>query len=89
MGLLASQTVALAGLVYGAGKSQAEVASELKISPFVLRNLAQMARTLSAGDVAYIVQQLAAADYGTKSKTVDPWVQIEVALSKIATHCQK
>ena len=86
MGLLASQMFALAALVYGSDKSQADMTAELGVSAFVLRNLSSAARTLNTSRMAYVVQQLSDADYGIKSKLADPWVQIEVALMNIVTH---
>ena len=80
LGLLASQVVSLAGLVLS-DKSQAEVASDLGVSPFALRNLSGVAREVNRTRLHGIVAALAAADTGLKSSSVDPWLQIEIALT--------
>lgn len=81
VGLLASQVFALAGIVLS-GKSQAEIASDLGVSPYVLRNLAGVASSVDRTKLKAIVESLAAADIGLKSSSVDPWLQIEIALTK-------
>lgn len=80
VGLLASQLVALSGLVLS-DKSQSEIASDLGVSPFVLRNLSGSARQVGRARLHTLVTALAAADIGLKSSTVDPWLQIELALT--------
>lgn len=80
MGLLASQVFALGGLVLS-GKSQGEVASDLGVSPYVLRNLAPIVKTFDDKRLSGFVNALARADIGLKSSGVDPWVQIEIALT--------
>lgn len=79
MGLLASQAVALSGLVLSDGTK--DVAEDFGVSPYVLRNLQSAARTTDRTKLRSIVGALAAADVGLKSRAIDPWLQIEVALS--------
>lgn len=79
MGLLASQAFALAGLVLS-DKPQGEIAKDLGVSPFVLRNLSSAAKSIDTARLGRIVTALADADIGLKSSAVDPWVQIEAAL---------
>lgn len=81
MGLLASQVVVLSGLVLSNGKN--EVAKDLGVSPYVLRNLQQTARGMDRQKLRAVVQALGAADIGLKTSTVDPWVQIEAALVRM------
>lgn len=81
VGLLASQTFALAGIVLS-GKSQSEIASDLSVSPYVLRNLAGLAAGVDRTKLKVVVESLAIADIGLKSSSVDPWLQIEIALTK-------
>lgn len=81
LGLLASQTFALSGLVLS-DKSQSDVASDLGVSPYTLRGLARAAESIDRARLARLVSALATADIGLKSSSVDPWVQIEAALAK-------
>lgn len=78
MGLLASQILALSGLVLLQGSR--DVASDFGISPYVLGNLKSVARSVDRAQLRTMVAALAHADIGLKSSTVDPWVQIEAAL---------
>lgn len=82
MGLLASQAFALAGLVLS-DKPQGEIAKDLGVSPYVLRNLSSVAKSIDVARLRRIVNTLADADVGLKSSAVDPWVQIEAALASI------
>ena len=79
VGLLASQVFALSGLVLG-GNSQS-IASDLGVSPYVLRNLSGAADSIDKVKLKKLISALADADIGLKSSTVDPWLQIEIALS--------
>lgn len=81
LGLLASQAFALSGLVLS-DKSQADVASDLGVSPYTLRGLTRSAESLDRTQLRVLVGALADADSGLKSSSVDPWVQIEIALTK-------
>lgn len=81
MGLLASQVFALSGLVLS-NKSQADVASATGVSPYVLRNLSSIASALSQERLQRLVVALADADVGMKSKSIEPWLQVEMALRK-------
>lgn len=81
MGLLASQVVALSGLVLASGAD--DVAKDLGVSPYVLRNLQTSARGMDRQKLRAVVQALGAADIGLKTSTVDPWVQIEAALVRM------
>ena len=81
LSLLASQAFALSGLVLS-DKSQADVASDLGVSPYTLRGLTRSAESLDRTQLRVLVGALADADSGLKSSSVDPWVQIEIALTK-------
>ena len=81
MGLLASQAFALAGLVLS-NKSPNEVAQDIGVSPYVLRNLAKVSGSVDRARLASLVVALADTDIGMKSSPVDPWVQIEIALMR-------
>lgn len=80
VGLLASQVFALSGLVLS-DKSQAEIASDLGVSPFVLRNLSNFTHSVDRPRLHALITTLAATDIGLKSSTVDPWLQIETMLT--------
>lgn len=81
VGLLASQTFALAGIVLS-NKNQSEIASDLGVSPYVLRNLTSVAANVDRAKLKALVESLASADIGLKSSSVDPWLQIEIAVTK-------
>lgn len=79
MGLLASQVVALSGLVLSGGTD--DVAKDLGVSPYVLRNLQASARNMDQARLRAVVGALASADLGLKTRAIDPWLQIEAALA--------
>jgi len=79
MGLLASQAFALSGLVISDGSG--DVAKDLGVSPYVLRNLDSTARSIDRTALRHMVLALADVDVGLKTRAIDPWLQIEVALS--------
>lgn len=81
MGLLASQAFSLAGLVLS-NKSPSEVAQDIGVSPYALRNLAKVSGSVDRARLASLVVALADTDIGMKSSPVDPWVQIEIALMR-------
>ena len=87
MGLLANQAFALAAVVHGAG--QRDVASTLKIHPFQLSKMGEVARRM--GDlelqkerVKRIAALLAATDAKIKlSRPTEAWALISIAIGKI------
>lgn len=79
-GLLAGQVYALALAKTAGGKSLDAVAKEAGIHPFVLKKVGGLARGLSVTEVKKIVKQLAELDVNLKSRSVEPWVQIQVFL---------
>ncbi|KKW02200.1 MAG: polymerase III subunit delta protein [Candidatus Saccharibacteria bacterium GW2011_GWC2_48_9] len=81
MGLLASQAFSLAGLVLS-NKSPSEVAQDIGVSPYALRNLAKVSGNVDRARLASLVVALADTDIGMKSSPVDPWTQIEIALMR-------
>lgn len=80
MGLLASQAFALGGLVLGS-EPQKQMAQDLGVNPYVLNNLSRTAGVLDRDRLRRLVDALAVVDVGLKSSAVDPWVQIEIALT--------
>lgn len=80
VGLLTSQLFSLAGLIYGEDKPQQEVAKTLGVSPYALRNLASLARQVNRSLLQRRITALAQADYAMKTRTTDPWSEIEAAL---------
>lgn len=82
-GLLSSQIMQLAALVYGEGRSSDEIAKELKTHPFPLKKLAPVARKTSKQELRVIVEILSIMDEQMKSTGADPWQLLENALIKI------
>ena len=86
MGLLASQTFALAAAIHGSGQS--DLASRLKIHPFQLAKMNDLSRRL--GDAAeqkarikQIISLLAATDVKIKlSRPAEAWSLVGIALAK-------
>lgn len=87
MGLLASQAFALAAAVHGAG--QRDVASTLKIHPFQLSKMGEVARRMGDSEqqkerVKRIAARLAATDAKIKlSRPTEAWTLISVAIGKM------
>lgn len=82
LGLLSSQVFAMC-LLASTDAAPAVIASEAKISPYTLQNLASKARRMDMSIIRRAVDQLAAADEATKSGS-EPWLAIESALLHIA-----
>ncbi|MDO4774006.1 MAG: DNA polymerase III subunit delta [Candidatus Saccharibacteria bacterium] len=83
LGLLASQAVQLSALVLSDGDT-ARVAADFGANPYALRQLAGIARRLSATEAAQVVVALAEADMQMKTTSVAPWLLLEAALARIA-----
>ncbi len=87
MGLLASQAFALAAAIHGAG--QRDVASTLKIHPFQLSKMGEVARRIGDSEqqkerVKQIAALLAATDAKIKlSRPTEAWALISIAIGKI------
>jgi DNA polymerase-3 subunit delta len=82
-GLLSSQILALAVAVNSGGKNSAEIARETGIHSFVISKMLTAARRLSPRDVRKMSLILAETDAKlTTTSGADPWVLIEVAISK-------
>lgn len=82
LGLLSSQVFAMC-LLASTDAAPAVIASEAKISPYTLQNLASKARRMDMSIIRRAVDQLAAADEATKSGS-EPWLAIETSLLHIA-----
>jgi DNA polymerase-3 subunit delta len=87
LGLLASQIFALSAAVFASTGLAKEVAGDLKIHPFQLarmRDLADQLGSDSQRKIRKITKILADADAGIKlSRADEAWVLIEMALAKI------
>lgn len=87
MGLLASQAFALAAVVHGAG--QRDVASTLKIHPFQLSKMGEVARRMGDPEqqkerVKRVASLLAATDAKIKlSRPTEAWALISIAIGKM------
>lgn len=87
MGLLASQAFALAAVVHGAGQS--DLASRLKIHPFQLSKMGDLARRLGDSTeqkarIKQIATSLASADANIKlSRPAEAWALIAATLGRI------
>lgn len=82
-GLLTSQALQLAALVFAKG-SASDVAADLSASPYVLSKLSPYAARRSPQQARAIVKQFAYTDTRMKSVSANPWVLIERMLFEIA-----
>jgi DNA polymerase-3 subunit delta len=83
-GLLSSQLLQLAALVYQKNTPSAQVARDIGVAPFVLTKLSPYARRVSEHDMSEILELAADTDIKMKSISVDPWLLIEELLIKLA-----
>lgn len=83
-GLLSSQLLQLAALVYQKDVSPGDVAKQIGAPPFVLTKLRPFAQRLSEREMAAILALAAATDVKMKSVAIDPWLLVEELLVKIA-----
>lgn len=83
-GLLSSQLVQLAALVYSSEPPN-EVARAIGAPPFVLSKLAPFAARLPGSDMRQLLEWAASTDMNMKSIAIEPWVLVEQLLLKIAS----
>ena len=84
-GLINSQALQLAALVYGEGDA-AQVASDIGAkSAYPLQKLAPFARRTDRRQAAEMLKLLADADIRIKSSDADPWLVLENTLSRMAS----
>lgn len=83
-GLLSSQAFQLAALAM-ADKPSGEVAKDIGAHPFALSKLAPYARKLGRAEVKRIMAIFTETDTAMKSTSIDPWLQVEKILLKIAS----
>lgn len=84
-GLVTSQLLQLALLVYSDG-NVAKVANDTNAkSSFPLQKMAPHARTMTRGQVAQAVRLMADADTRLKSSDADPWLVLESTLVRMAS----
>lgn len=84
MGLLSSQLANLVALVLADSQSAEQVASDIGVHPFALRQLSRYRTRFDRSAVAMMVGQLADADRRLKRSQAEPWLLIEKALVEIA-----
>lgn len=82
-GLLSSQIMQLAALVYAERRSSDEVAKALKTHPYPLKKMAPVAKKTSKKELREIIEILSKMDEQLKSTGADPWQLLENALIKI------
>ena len=82
LGLLVGQALQLAALVVG---RDANVASDLGVSPYAITRLRPYAQQLTHAQARQIVERLQHADRRVKTSSVAPWVAIEHALLGLRT----
>lgn len=83
-GLLISNVQVLTALVVDKTKTPQQVASDLGVHPFVATKLSQSRRQMSLPAVQRTVRILADTDATLKSSGHDPWLLLQMALTKIA-----
>ncbi len=79
-GLLAGQVYALALMKTGKGKSAQDIAKATGVHPYVLTKVGGLAAMTSETSLRQLVDRLAELDANMKSRSVDPWTQIQVFL---------
>lgn len=84
-GLLAGQVYALALAKTAGATSLDTVAKTAGIHPFVLKKVGSLARNLDVSDVKQMVAKLAELDVNLKSRSVEPWTQIQVFLLSLGS----
>lgn len=84
-GLLSSQVLQLAALVYGETRNVDDIAKTLKMHPFPLKKLSVVARDTPKQEMNMIIENMALLDDHLKSSGLDPWLLLEQTLLKIAT----
>lgn len=84
LGLVNSQVIQLAVLVYGDGDVGKVAADTAAKSSYPLQKMAPYAKRLTKHQVNSMLAVFAHADSRLKSSDADPWLLLEVALSKIA-----
>ncbi|MBL8160120.1 DNA polymerase III subunit delta [Candidatus Saccharibacteria bacterium] len=85
IGLLSSQVLQLAALVYGRGKTPDVIAKDMKVHPYPLKKMQPLARRTSPAEMAAIAADIADLDNDTKSTGLEPWLLLERTLIKIAS----
>ncbi len=84
IGLLSSQILQLAALVYAEGKTPETIAKDFKVHPYPLKKMQPLARRTTTSEMQMIATTVAELDMATKSVALDPWLLLEHALIKIA-----
>lgn len=84
-GLLVSQIQTLALVVTSQGKAAEAIAKDTGVHPFVVRKLQPLSRTMSYGQLQYVLASVALVDTQMKSTGGDPWILLEQCLGKIAS----
>ena len=82
LGLLASQVFALAVAVNADGTANT-LASEFGVNPYVMSKISAAAHRINKEEVKKIAKIIAETDAKSKSSGTDPWILIELAISKI------
>ena len=83
-GLLSTQLLQLAALVYGRGTPVPDIAKDLGVAPFVLSRLQPHATRLSGSQAGQLLAAAGQADMKMKSVAIDPWLLVEELLQKLA-----
>lgn len=83
-GLLSSQLLQLAAVVFNPRSTPAELASLVGAPPFVISKLVPHARRITPATMRELLEVAADTDMKLKSLPVDPWLLVEELLIKIA-----
>lgn len=85
LGLVSSQALQLATLVYGDGDVSKVVADTGAKSSYPLQKMAPFAARLNKSQAAQIIVLFAASDVRIKSSDADPWLVLESTLDQMAS----
>ena len=80
LGLLSSQLFAALAIISAPQLRSDQVATDLKLHPFVVKKLAPAANRLGTKQLHGFIDRLARADERMKSVATEPWQQLEIAI---------
>lgn len=80
LGLLSSQLLAMLGITTGGQRRSDEIARDIGVHPYVVKNLTTTAKRLGRRHIIKAVNRLAECDHRIKTSGVEPWDQLRRTL---------
>lgn len=84
LGLLSSQVFALALVKSAGAKRPEDIARQTGVHPYVLKKVLPLTHKLSSREITQIIAELAKLDADMKSRSVEPWTQIQLFLASLS-----